>query len=1143
MLSLSPCVRRLVAVAESCLDGPTVFVYHTRRLYRQKTLSTPEVESQVFVSVAFSPDEALLLTLGGAPDWKLVCWHLDSGKPMAVHQVTTNPDLQIFGCSFCPTNPSRIAVWGDSVLKFLSLDDDQRLNILPHSSRFTERPAQTYLAHCWLQDEWSVVSTASSDLLLFRREVFQGVLASSPSASAESDADAAPAEVMCPTENGFLTGGAHGLVRLYTASDEDDVFFERSRRFLVRDAAEHNARILSMAINPSGDKLAVVTAGADLLSLDLARAMKKEETRFERVGAGSHGPMRDKDSGWGPGDPSGACAVMGLDVCSRKPLIATAGLDGCLRLWNYIEKTQELTEAFSESIFSVALHPSGQHLLLGFSDSLKFCNLLLDEVRVVKDISIKSCRECSFANGGHLFAAANGYLIQIYDVFTCQLLVTLRGHSGAIRSIRWSQDDESLTSAGADGAVYCWNWRSGKRVREFVNKLAKYTCADSLPDGTKAFAVGTASPLLEEIDFVGGVASKAVAHDVVQGQLALSSTGKMLFSGWSGESIVGSIVAYALPIDSEVPEIVTYPGVSAEITHMKFTPDDTHLVVAGADGAVLVLEVRDKDGRVPLREAAARLPWSDEVLMTRSLLEDMARKITELSETYEELVSNNDYNMRMKEIQFQERMKKVQERYQAELDQEKTQLQLLKEETEDLQREFAERLAAMEVAHRSELQKREGMYQSEIMTEVERFQRLKAEFDASGAEQRAIRQRMVDKHERDMALRRKAQEDKLSAAQKARVTRETTNSDLMNDWRETQAQMEEDMDDEIEELKTTFEGKHEQEKTTILRYRSENGVLNKKFEALKQEIEEQEEEIRALRESHSKREKLVSDLRMQIKARLSTIAEKDVKIGEKEKQIYELKKKNQELEKYKFVLDYKIKELKRQIEPRENEIQAMRKQIKEVDAELEAYHKVNAKLDEQIGDLGRELDKLQARIAGGRAHSQARTAKIDTIKSDLESLSLHILNPDKLKMGVVGVAAKHVPPDLSVPKADPTVVDEYGRQEKYLGMNLQTLRERMERITGANKQEMDGAVKRNLSLVDESKDLRSKIGALKAERMRAGLAGGAGLPLPPAPTAVQPALPIAEWRSARSVTADRVKALEAAILAANPASRTAAGAT
>lgn len=83
------------------------------------------------------------------------------------------------------------------------------------------------------------------------------------------------------------------------------------------------------------------------------------------------------------------------------------------------------------------------------------------------------------------------------------------------------------------------------------------------------------------------------------------------------------------------------------------------------------------------------------------------------------------------------------------------------------------------------------------------------------------------------------------------------------------------------------------EKQTILKFRSETGVLNKKFAALKQELDDQTEEITGLKDNRRKLDLMVEALNIDIRALLATIEEKDGKIGEKEKQIYELKKKNQ----------------------------------------------------------------------------------------------------------------------------------------------------------------------------------------------------------------------------------------------------------
>lgn len=83
-------------------------------------------------------------------------------------------------------------------------------------------------------------------------------------------------------------------------------------------------------------------------------------------------------------------AILGMDVCTRKPLVVTCGMDKSVRVWNYLEKTCELCKFFNEEAYSVAFHPSGFHLIIGFSDKLRLMNLLMEDMRTYKDIPIKA---------------------------------------------------------------------------------------------------------------------------------------------------------------------------------------------------------------------------------------------------------------------------------------------------------------------------------------------------------------------------------------------------------------------------------------------------------------------------------------------------------------------------------------------------------------------------------------------------------------------------------------------------------------------------------------------------------------------------------------------------------------------------------
>lgn len=107
-------------------------------------------------------------------------------------------------------------------------------------------------------------------------------------------------------------------------------------------------------------------------------------------------------------------------------------MDKTIRIWNYEANTLELQKEFQEEAYSVALHPSGLFLLAGFSEKLRLMNILLDDIRVFKEFVIRGCRECAFANGGHMFAAVNNNLIQIFNSYSFENIQDLKGHNGKV---------------------------------------------------------------------------------------------------------------------------------------------------------------------------------------------------------------------------------------------------------------------------------------------------------------------------------------------------------------------------------------------------------------------------------------------------------------------------------------------------------------------------------------------------------------------------------------------------------------------------------------------------------------------------------------------------------------------------------------
>ena len=81
--------RRYIAVAERG-EKAIITIYDLHSLRKRKILSSPEVQSAEYVSLAFSPDSKYLAAQGGRPDWTLLYWTWEKSKVMASTR-TTNP--------------------------------------------------------------------------------------------------------------------------------------------------------------------------------------------------------------------------------------------------------------------------------------------------------------------------------------------------------------------------------------------------------------------------------------------------------------------------------------------------------------------------------------------------------------------------------------------------------------------------------------------------------------------------------------------------------------------------------------------------------------------------------------------------------------------------------------------------------------------------------------------------------------------------------------------------------------------------------------------------------------------------------------------------------------------------------------------
>ena len=426
--------------------------------WKKKRPNIPaDISSPEFVCLAFSPDSKSLLTLGGAPDWSLTLWHWEKGRAVTSIRVSNAQGSPVYTCSFSPNDPTFVCVTGNGVLKFFRVDP-QTGEFKPIQSSIGKREPQNYICHTWLDDKL-LIATDSGDVLIYGDGgEYRGPVGS-------------PCETNIATiiayGKGFICGCADGILQIYEKDEKEG--FKKKPPFSIKHNPSH---VLNLSLSPSEDNLVCTTDNNQAYILPLTSS-DVQDLKIDLLAQPFHHMV-----------------ITGMDVCVRKPLVVTCGIDKSVRVWNYLDSSLELMKYFPEEPYSVAIHPSGLTILVGFNDKLRLMNLLIEDIRAYKEFPIKSCRECQFSNGGQYFAAVNGTTIQVYSTYSCENIGNCRGHNGKVRSISWLPDDTGFVSAGMDGAIFEWEIKDGSHVQEFIQKGCNYSSAVITQDN-KIYAAGS----------------------------------------------------------------------------------------------------------------------------------------------------------------------------------------------------------------------------------------------------------------------------------------------------------------------------------------------------------------------------------------------------------------------------------------------------------------------------------------------------------------------------------------------------------------------------------------------------------------------------------------------------------------------------
>ena len=378
-------------------------------------------------------------------------------------------------------------------------------------------------------------------------------------------------------------------------------------------------------------------------------------------------------------------SITSIDSCARKPLVATCSLDRSIVIWNHDTKSIELRQQFDNDLFSVAFHPSGMYLIVCTTNTLNYMKICLDSMQVLHTLNMRNCNNCSFSNGGHMFAFVHGTVVQIYSSLRYVELGAIKTQEmGKIKQLKFTRNDSHLIGCSMAGIVKIWSCSDFTLAHEIITKGLSYIGLALHPNQEEIFLISTEKSVRQfQLPFTENCRSvfKAGAQAKLLRKLELKSIDENLTCVEISKSekilCVGTNKGFLRVFLLATGTYKEYRAHSSSLTRICIAFNDESLVTASDDGTLVTWQINkelkyqiiDIDYMVTNHAAAsqyntlAALLEQDLVLTNKNDFLIKSQQILTIEEKIDELNLETEFKLRLKELKFKLKIRELKSRF------------------------------------------------------------------------------------------------------------------------------------------------------------------------------------------------------------------------------------------------------------------------------------------------------------------------------------------------------------------------------------------------------------------------------------------------------------------------------------------------